>query len=177
MDVEISMTHRLVLALAVAGMGCATLAAQSSNPLSEEARHAYEGVKKNILGAADAMPDADYSFKATPVVRSFAQIVEHVVQAQTHTCAAFNGETKTASISATSPKAEIVAALKESFADCDKAYGSLTDATAAQMVKSGRGERTRLGLLVGNTTHDVEQYSAMAVYMRLKGLVPPSSQR
>ena len=68
-----------------------------------------------------------------------------------------------------------MAALKESFAECDKAYDSLTDATAGEMTKAAR-PRTKLGTLVGNTAHDNEMYGAMAVYMRLKGIVPPSSE-
>lgn len=63
------------------------------------------------------------------------------------------------------------------IAQCDKAYASLTDANATEMIKTGRGERTRIGALIGNTTHDVEQYSILSVYMRLKGIVPPSSER
>ena len=171
------MTHKLALVFAAAGFACAAVFAQSSNPLSTEAKQAYTGVKNNILKAAEKMPEADYSFKATPEVRSFAQIVEHVIQAQTHTCAVLNGQEKSSTVAATASKADIVAALKQSFADRDTAYESLTDAAAATMVKTARGERTRLGMLVGNTTHDVEQYSAMAVYMRLKGIVPPSSER
>jgi hypothetical protein len=170
------MTHRLVLALAAAGFTCAAVFGQASNPLSTEAKQAYTTVKNNILKAADKMPEDAYSFKATPEVRSFAQIVEHVIQAQTHTCAVINGQQKSAKVAADASKADIVAALKQSFADCDAAYDSMTDAAAASMVKTARGERTKLGMLVGNTTHDVEQYSAMSVYMRLKSIVPPSSE-
>ena len=68
-----------------------------------------------------------------------------------------------------------MAALNEAFAECDKAYESLTDANASEVIKTPRGQRTRLGALIGNTTHDSEQYGIMSVYMRLKGIVPPSS--
>jgi len=69
-----------------------------------------------------------------------------------------------------------VNALKASFEECDTAYGSLTDATATQMIKTRRGERSKLGALVGNTIHDNEEYGYMSVYLRLKGVVPPSSE-
>jgi hypothetical protein len=41
---------------------------------------------------------------------------------------------------------------------------------------AGRGQRSKLGALIGNTTHDNEEYGYLAVYIRLKGEVPPSSQ-
>src|SRR5205823_14166308 len=72
-------------------------------------------------------------------------------------------------------KTQIMAALNEAFAECDKAYESLTDANASEVIKTPRGQRTRLGALIGNTTHDSEQYGIVSVYMRLKGIVPPSS--
>ena len=74
-------------------------------------------------------------------------------------------------------KADLVAALKASFDECDKAYDSLTDANASEMIKGPRGSRTKLGMLEGNITHDNEEYGYLAVYMRLKGQVPPSSDR
>jgi hypothetical protein len=70
-----------------------------------------------------------------------------------------------------------VTALKDSFAECDKPFDSLTDANATQMIKGQRGERSRLGMLVGVITHDNEEYGYLAVYMRVKGVVPPSSDR
>ena len=73
-------------------------------------------------------------------------------------------------------KAELVAAMKESIAACDAAFANLTDATAVEMIKGPRGERSRLGMLVGNTTHSNEEYGYMAVYLRLKKVVPPSSE-
>ncbi|MGH7248858.1 MAG: DinB family protein, partial [Pseudomonadota bacterium] len=72
-------------------------------------------------------------------------------------------------------KADIVAALQASIAECDKAYDSLTDASAVEMMKMGRRERSKLGTLDGNTIHDNEEYGYLAVYLRLKGVVPPSS--
>lgn len=153
------------------------LQAQTANPLSTEAKQAYTTIKNHILKAAEAMPAEDYSFKPTPAVRSFGEVVGHVVQAQTRTCAVAQGQQKSANLAEGAAKDAIVTALKQSFADCDAAYDALTDAIASNMVKTARGERTRLGMLVGNTTHDVEQYSILGVYMRLKGLVPPSSEK
>ena len=152
------------------------LYAQNSDPLSGEIKQAYENVKKNLLRAADKVPEADYSFKPTPEVRTFGEVLQHVIMAQSHTCPAIAG-TEIPKSAPVSNKAEIVAALKQSFEACDRAYNSLTDSNAVEMLTTPRGKRTRLGALAGNTTHDTEQYAILSVYMRLKGIVPPSSEK
>jgi DinB superfamily len=152
------------------------LQAQTANPLSTEAKQAYTSVKNNLLKAAEKMPEEGYAFKATPEVRTFGQLIAHIADSQTRTCTAVNGEQKSGSAGSKTAKADLVAALKASFADCDSAYDALTDATATDMIKTARGQRSRLGTLVGNTIHDNEEYGYLAVYMRLKGVVPPSSE-
>jgi hypothetical protein len=152
------------------------LPAQTSNPLSSEAKQAYTAIKNNLLKMAEKMPEENYSYKATPDVRSFGQLVGHVADSQLRTCSAVNGTAKTPNASSKTSKADLVAALKESIAECDTAYDAVTDATAAEMIKTARGQRTKLGALIGNTTHDNEEYGYMAVYLRLKGVVPPSSE-
>ncbi|HEX4164959.1 MAG TPA: DinB family protein [Bryobacteraceae bacterium] len=150
--------------------------AASSGPLSTEVRQAYQSVKKNILAAAAKVPDGDYAFKPTPEVRSLGDVFSHVVVAQMHTCPALTSD-NASSMPKLATKADIQSALETSFSMCDKAYASLTDANAAELIKTPRGQRTRLGTLTGNTLHDVEQYAGLSVYMRLKGLVPPSSEK
>lgn len=159
-------------------LACAcTMPAQSSNPLSTEAKQAYNSVKNNLLKAAENTPEEDYSFKPTPDIRTFGQLIAHIADAQMGTCSAVNGEPKHGDASSKTSKADLVAAMQAAIAECDKAYDSLTDANATDMIKSRRGEHTRLGTLTGNTIHDSEEYGYLAVYLRLKGIVPPSSQR
>ena len=171
------MNRSLLTIPAILFVSAGAMSAQSGNPLSTEAKQAYNGVKNNLLKAAEKMPEADYSFKPTPEIRSFGQLVGHIADAQMRTCSAFKGESKTADAASKTSKADLVAALQAAFAECDGAYDSLTDAAATEMVKTPRGQRTRLGMLVGNTTHDNEEYGYLAVYLRLKGIVPPSSER
>ena len=122
------------------------------------------------------MPEENYSFKATADVRTFGQLIGHVADSQARTCSAVIGDMKNLNASAKTSKADLVAALKESFSLCDKAFDALTDAKASEMVTMGQRQRTRLGALVGTVSHSNEEYGYMAVYMRLKGLVPPSSE-
>jgi hypothetical protein len=75
-------------------------------------------------------------------------------------------------------KADLVAALKASFDECDAAFDKLTDANYLEAAGAGRGQTPRLGALFrGVIIHDNEEYGYLAVYLRLKGIVPPSSDR
>ena len=159
--------------------GGAGAAAQPAGPAAEVQR-SYATLKKNILKAADAMPAELYSYKPTPEIRSFARVVNHVTEAQGHACAAANGVAMSALPpvpAETADKATIVQALQASFTECDKAYASLTDNNGLEMLTAGPAQRSRLGLLWGNVSHDNEQYATLALYLRLKGLVPPSSEK
>ena len=167
------MNRCLTLAsLITLGLGSA-LHAQYVN----EAKQAYNGIKNNLTRMAEKMPDSDYVFKAAPDLRTFGALIGHVAQSQMGTCSAVNGAMKKSDAGSKTAKADLVAALKESFVECDKAFDALTDANAKDMIKGPRGERSRLGMLVGVLAHGNEEYGYMAVYMRIKGIVPPSSDR
>jgi hypothetical protein len=153
-------------------------AAQPSGPAAEVLA-AYNRVKPNILKAAEKMPADAYSYKPEPDIRTFARVVNHVTEAQLRVCAALNGTPvdPKAVPPETADKDTIVAALKASFAECDKAYAALTDGTLVNVVSMGPISRSRIGLAWGNVSHDNEQYATLALYLRLKGLVPPSSEK
>jgi uncharacterized damage-inducible protein DinB len=145
-----------------------------------DVQRAYNGQKGNILKAADKMPAENYSFRPTPDIRTFARVVNHVTEAQQHICGTLNGtamDTLPKVPPETADKSAIVAALQASFAECDKAYAALTDDNLTQMVTLGPVTRTRIGFAWANVSHDNEQYATLALYMRLKGLVPPSSEK
>ena len=151
--------------------------ASQDNPISAYQKSMYGYIKGILISSAEQMPDADYAFRPTDSVRTYGQIVGHVADAQYSFCSIALGQanpkpdiekTKTA-------KPELIAALKEAFAYCDKAYGGLTDATAAQPVKLLGNDAPRLGALEVNLMHDFDHYGNLATYMRLKGIVPPSS--
>jgi hypothetical protein len=166
-----------VLSLPVAVFAQAAM--QPSGPASEAAG-AYNRIKPNILKAADKMPADAYSYKPTPEVRTFARVVNHITEAQMRVCSAMNGgsfDPKTLP-GETADKDAVLTALKVSFAECDKAYGALTDGGLMEVVTLGpMGKRSRVGAAWGNVSHDSEQYATLALYLRLKGLVPPSSEK
>lgn len=169
-----SFTRKAVL---LAACSLAALAQQSTpaSSFAAEAKTDYAGVKNNLLKAAEIMPEEAYSFQATPDVRPFGALVAHVAEAQSWACSTLlDSTTKQAKVGKT--KAEAVAALKASFATCDSAYDSVTDANQLQIAGTGFLKRSRLAVLFLNNEHDNETYGTMAVYLRLKGLVPPSSE-
>jgi uncharacterized damage-inducible protein DinB len=165
------------LTLMGALLGAAALNAQ--NPLSTDLKNSYNGIKNTITKAADEMSEADYSFKASPPERTYGAIVGHIADVQLALCGNANGEQKMGDAEKTkTTKADLTAALKASFDYCDGVYGSLTDADAATKVTMfGPNKATKLAVLNFNIAHDNEMYGQMVVYLRIKGLVPPSSQR
>lgn len=150
---------------------------QNANPMSAELKQSYTNIKNNLTKMAEKMPEENYSFKATADIRSFGELLGHVADSQARTCSAVNGEPKALNAGSKTSKADLVAALNESFAICDKAFESLTDAKAAEIISMGQRQRSRLGALAGMVTHSNEEYGYMAVYLRLKGITPPSSER
>jgi len=145
-----------------------------------EVQRSYAAQKDNLLKTAEIMPADLYQYKPTPDMRTFARVVNHVTEAQVQGCGAVNGTPpaeRMKSPADTTDKATIVAGLKASFAECDKAYGSTTDANFTELLSIGPAKRTRAGVLWGNVSHDNEQYSGLSMYLRLKGLAPPTSEK
>jgi len=153
-------------------------AAPPANPLSADMRMVFGHVTSLIMRAAEKMPEENFAFKPTPEVRSFGQIVAHVADAQYMMCAALRGvprpdvqveKTKTS-------KTDVIGALKASNEFCQPAYTDMTDAKAAEMLKFFGEDHTRLAVMTFVAVHDIEHYGNLITYMRLKGLVPPSSE-
>ena len=156
-------------------MGAAYAAAQTPVPYVLELKEFYTIRKGDLLRAAERMPAEDYDFKPTPGVRTFAQLMAHIIDTQMGFCSAVKGDSKKANAAAMSSKADLVAALKISFDQCDSAFDSMTEETARQMLKAGNGQRSKLATLLYATLHDTEEYGYLSMYLRLKGLVPPST--
>jgi uncharacterized damage-inducible protein DinB len=164
---------KLILA-AMAAVG--SLHAQ--NPLSDELRLSYAEVKSNILRSAEKMPEQNYSFRPAPRVRTFGEILGHIAQEQyLFFCGPVKGEHKAVDIEKTkTSKADLLVALQESFAYCDGVYGAINDAKMAEVVDTGGSKHTKSSLLWSNIIHDTLHYGNLVTYLRIKGLVPPSTE-
>src|SRR5215471_20035813 len=167
------------IVILVAGIASAfPLTAQNADPFSAEIKQMYDHVKNNLTRMAEKMPEENYSFKPTAETRTFGQIIGHVADAQARSCSSINGPPKSLNAASKTAKAELVATLKESFSLCDQAFDSLTDANALETFLWPKGQHhSRVGLLMmAVVSHSNEEYGYMAVYLRLKGVVPPSSE-
>src|SRR5208283_879037 len=155
------------------------VAFSQDNPLSAYNKTIYGGVKNILLRSAEKMPEENYGFKPTEAVRSYGQIIGHVADAQYLFCSLALGEKNPGlNIEQTkSSKADLIAALNTAFAYCDKAYDGMTDATAVQTIKLFGNDAPRLSALTVNNMHDLEHYGNLVTYMRLKNIVPPSSEQ
>ena len=166
--------------VAVFAYSVAVGAQTPANPVSDSIRAGWNTAKRNLLGSAKVMPADKYGFKPVDTVRSFGQMLAHVAGANYVFCAAARGEKsphaeEAFEKTATTPAA-IVKALEDSVAYCDAAYAALTDATAGETVNGAFGGKdSRAGILMGNTTHNNEHYGNLVTYLRINGLVPPSS--
>jgi uncharacterized damage-inducible protein DinB len=152
--------------------------ASQSNPFSTFNKFVYARLKTTLIASAEKMPEENYSFKPTETVRSYGQIVGHLADAQYTFCSVTLGEkspglkieqTKTT-------KADLVVALKDALSYCDKAYDGMTDASGTQMVKMIGMDMPKLGVLNFNNMHAMEHYGNLVTYLRLKNIVPPTSE-
>lgn len=148
--------------------------------LSTGLQRSYDGIKRNLTEMSEKMSDADYSFMVTKDVRTFGQLMGHAANAQFGACAAARGvanPNQGTDNEKKATKAEIVKALADSFAFCDESFKMLTDANAVDMVKQGANSVARGSVLAGLIGHSNEVYGTGIAYMRMKGLVPPSTER
>jgi uncharacterized damage-inducible protein DinB len=144
----------------------------------------HDVIRRNIAEAAAAMPAEEYAFKPTPQVRSFGEVLGHIINANFYFCAQARGERPSfgpTDYEKTPDKASLAKGLAEALASCDATYNGTTDANVGQAVtvqgRSGGKPTTRGLVLMFNTTHNNEHYGNLIVYMRLKNHVPPSTAR
>ena len=177
-----NVTRRLVFVLASLSAIPSAVHAQVStpaNPISTSQGKMYTLLSGVVIAAAEKMPEENYSFKPTPEVRSFGQLVGHLADSQYYFCSLAAGEKPPAGGAEKNKtsKADLVAALKEAVAYCTQTHAGMTDARGGEMTKLMNIDFARLTVLAANTAHDYEHYGNMSTYMRMKGIVPPSSEK
>jgi uncharacterized damage-inducible protein DinB len=153
--------------------------------LASVAKAMHATIRRDLAETAAAMPAEEYSFRPTPEVRTFAQLIGHVVNANWFFCSQARGERapNTTNHEQLTDKAAMVKALNDSLAYCDEAYSATTDANFTEPVSMpagagmGSAKTVRGAILMFNTTHNNEHYGNIVVYMRLKGHVPASTAR
>lgn len=153
-------------------------AQESANPLVDAVKNQYGIVKGYLAKTAEKVPEDIWSFQPTPEVRTFGQLIGHVADSQFAICSAAAGEKppQTGIEKAMKSKAELTKALTESTAYCDRVLGGMDDKKGLESIKFFGGMQPRAMVLSFNVAHDFEHYGNLVTYMRLKSIVPPSSE-
>jgi uncharacterized damage-inducible protein DinB len=152
--------------------------AQSANPLTANAKIQFGALSGFVLRSAEKVPEDLYSFRATPEVRSMAQLFGHVADAMFAMCSTAAGTKppRTGIENTVSAKPALIAALKEAISHCNGVYDAMTDQKGTETVPFYFGPTPRLSVLYFVVTHTYEHYGNLVTYMRLKNIVPPSSE-
>jgi len=156
----------------------------ASTSMASVAKSMHAIIRRNLVEAAEKMPTADFAFKPTPDVRSFGQLVGHLANGNFYFCAQAKGEASPSkeNFERVTDRDAILKGLKDSLTYCDGVYNETTDATFSQAMKIAapggvNAQASRGSVLVFNTAHNNEHYGNIIVYLRLKGVVPPSTAR
>jgi uncharacterized damage-inducible protein DinB len=148
--------------------------------MAEALQRAHAGAFRNLVEAAEKMPEADYTFVGAKDIRTFGGFIGHVINASYASCARAKGEpnpNKEDFEKAPPPKAKLVEAIKASQAYCDAVYNAQTAASINEMVAQGQAQVPRGQILLGNIAHNNNEYGQIVLLLRLKGIVPPSTER
>lgn len=172
-------TRALSLALVLAGVTPALAFAQHEHHKAsgvDAVRPLYERLRDLFLKSADLMPEGDYAFRPTDKVRTYGELLGHVANENFLFCAnALGQENPNQADFEKVGKTALLQALKASFEYCDPAY-HMDEAKAMEETTFFGNKGSRLWVLIFNVSHDSEHYGNVVTYLRMKGLVPPSSQ-
>ena len=168
--------------------GSALAQTPAENLYAEAARKQYAYIQDLVMRSAEKAGDDVYGFKPTPEVRSFAGVLGHIADANKLLCGIAAGRTDVDAVMKDLPalqvhekktaKPDLLAALKESRAFCESELATLTDANGRETVKwFGNQQMPKLSMFSLATSHAWEHYGNLVTYMRLKGIVPPSSEQ
>ena len=141
-------------------------------------RELWKVQSRYVLQSAEAVPESLYSFRPVQSVRSIGELIGHLAGSQNNMCGVALGEperNEDAVEKSRTTKADLVAALRASNAFCERAYAQTDQAVAGNATLFGRA-MSRRAILGLNATHDAEHYGNLVTYLRINGMVPPSSR-
>ena len=174
--------HTIMAVALATATATATVGGQSGGgvaPHVANLKTQADTIRSLVLRTAEKVPENLYEFKPTPEVRSLGAIIGHIADGNNFLCGRAAGDKAAPDPSneKKTTRAELVAALKASFDACDKVFAGTTEANAAAPVDFFGQQQTRLGMLAFNNSHMWEHYGNLVTYMRLKNIVPPSSEK
>lgn len=150
-----------------------------SKALAQSLVKIHAGVSQNVVEAAEKMPEADFAFTPNKDVRAFGGFIGHIANAAFFYCASATGQPSPnkENLEKVTGKAALVAGIKAAVAFCDGVYKAQTDASLTEVITVGKAQQPRGENLVQNISHINEHYGNLVTYMRLKGMVSPSTER
>lgn len=168
-----------ILTLTAAVFTLALPAAAQSRTLAEVLQRSAAGSFRNLTESAEKMPEADYAFQATKETRTFAGFVGHTINSAYNNCSRAKGEANPnkVNLEQETSKAALVAAAKAVQAYCAAVYEAQTDQSLAEMVAMGQNQVPRMQMLVNIIAHNNNEYGQKVILMRLRGVVPPTTER
>ncbi len=167
---------KLIAKVAIAGVLASTSMWAQDNPFTGDVKNFYNQIKNTLLKAADKMPEANYSFRTVEGVRTFGELVGHAADVQNMLCGMAKGEKKMGTSQGKTSKADLKKELENSIAYCDAVFNSTNDKDGMTKVNMFGQQVSKLGVLSFVVAHDNETYGTMVAYLRIKGVVPPSSE-
>jgi hypothetical protein len=169
---------RIVMAAAIAAALVVPTSAFAQNPFTDAVKAQLAQIKNPVIRTAEKVGEDLYAFKPTPEVRSLGQLIGHIADGNFGICAAASGmkPPMTGIEKSKSSKADLQKALAASFEFCEQGLAAMDDKKGGEVIKMFLGMQPRLGVFAFNNSHVNEHYGNLVTYMRLKGIVPPSSE-
>jgi uncharacterized damage-inducible protein DinB len=168
-----------VAAICLAAPMAARAQGSAANPVSDKLRQVLGEYSKSLVASAEEMPADKYSYHPTPEQMTFGKSMEHVAEVNNFACSKISGAPAPQGSKATETdsKDKLVQGLKASMEFCKQAFAKLTDANLTDSVPwFGGRQTTRFAAAIEVTNDLIDHYGALAVYLRLSGLLPPTAQ-
>ena len=151
----------------------------TANPVSTTMRQLLDRYSKNLIATAEEMPAGKYGYHPTPEQMTFGKTIEHIAEVNSFACSKVSDmpAPQGPKVSDSDPKDKLVTALKSSIDFCAQAFSRLIDSMLGDPVTLfGGRQSTRLGAVLEVTNDLIDHYAALAVYLRLNGLLPSTAQ-
>jgi hypothetical protein len=155
-------------------------------PLGAIAQKSFDAFANFLIVAAQMMPESGYGFRPTPDIRTFGEQINHATGANYSFCNQAGlppglERRNPPTLKGVAAKADIVKALEDSIAYCSSVIAAASEAwlleSAPNLGGAGSGRITgaRAYAFIYAGMHGAEDYGTITTYLRMQGLVPPST--
>ena len=125
------------------------------------------------VGVAEAMPSDEYAFKPDPPSMNFGELMQHLAWGNYAFCAALHDE-KTPPLPDLTEKPALVRRVADSFDYCSRQISSVTEAQMNSIHDTPDGKLNGRELLLALYVHMAHHRGQAEIYLRVKGIKPPS---